>query len=190
MSWQEPTRQEVAFARHLSQLRDSGNGRAVMATFRRGLGHEPGQAIEMYRYLGGFLPHQPGRQGDAVFIVSSLFASYPDHPWGPGDGRSTNFGASLTQLKREDGSGGIERRFVALLNADSDGLPVHLRHLIAQCKPAGVPIDWSQLLHDIRQWDLSGQPAQTRWAWSFWHVPTQNTGEADDSNQHSDSLGG
>lgn len=177
MPWQ-PSDMEKNFARYLIDRRDSHDGRAAMAALRRGLGRDPGTAIEMYQYLGRFLDDEPSWRTNAVFVVASLFGSWNERRWGPSeDGRSTNFGASLKRLAVNATGPGVERRLVAMLSADTRELPTHLRHLVAQCKGRDVPVDWAQMLHDLREWEWEESPAQRRWAWSFWHRQEADGGD-------------
>jgi CRISPR system Cascade subunit CasB len=181
------------FAAYLVTLRDgtawdrpSGkpfNGRAAMAALRAGLRGRPGEQVEMFRYLGPYLPDHPGRVGDARFTVAALFGSWSDMPWTPRDrDQRTDFGASLRSLRVADGGDSIERRFVALLNADFDSVPIHLRNLIALCKGGSIAVDWGTLSSDLARWDSSGRPVQGRWATSFWRYTANPDGDPDSAN--------
>lgn len=136
--------------------------RAALAHLRRGLGRKPGAAMEMYPYLGQFLPNERSpRYENAIFIVAALFAYYPDAPKTSG-----NLGASLRRLK--DDSDSIEKRFVALLNAEADELPNYLRQIIGLLKSKDVAVNWEKLFDDVRQWSNDNRYVQARWARSFW----------------------
>lgn len=159
----------VAMLKQLVAREDLG----ALAALRRGLGHTPGDAPQMYPYVMPFLPegmHQ--RDEDAYFLVAALFAWHqfdwtptPSPDGTPGD---TSFGASFRLLAQETESGSIEKRFVALLNAHHDDLPEHLRHAIGLLKSKNVPVDWVRLLRDLRAWDHPARYVQRSWARSFW----------------------
>ena len=164
---------------YLKNLAKPPKDGAALANLRRGLGKPPKTVMEMYPYLGQFLSHEPKpRYENAVFIVAALFAFYPDAPTDIG-----NLGASLRRLKDE--SGNIEKRFVALLNADEDYLQNYLRQIIGLLKSneRKVAVNWQRLFTDIQFWGDDNRIVQRNWARSFWgdsyegkNQNTQNTG--------------
>ena len=146
--------------------------RAALANLRRGLGKPPKTAMEMYPYLGQFLSHETKHNYEnAIFIVAALFAYYPDAKINVG-----NLGASLRQIKDESDS--IEKRFVALLNAESDELPNYLRQIIGLLKAKEIAVNWEQLFKDVQFWNSDKSRVREHWARSFWG----NSGS--DSNQN------
>jgi len=168
------------FANRLAELapdprspRDSGN-RAALAALRRGLGKSLGEDFEAYRYVGRILVASRRQDEEARYLVATLFALHPvswtDDPAAP---RRTNLGASFrvlasqTEAERAD-SRSIERRFVALLNCHADDLATHLRHAVSLLKSQNVPIDWAQLLEDVRGWSRWGERIRSEWARAYW----------------------
>lgn len=142
--------------------------RAALANLRRGLGKPPKTAMEMYPYLGQFLSHETKHNYEnAIFIVAALFAYYPD-----AKSTSGNLGASLRQLKDESDS--IEKRFVALLNAEVDELPNYLRQIIGLLKSKEIAVNWEQLFKDVRFWDSEKSRVREKWARSFWGNPSND----------------
>jgi len=140
--------------------------RAALANLRRGLGKPPKTVMEMYPYLGQFLSHEPKpRYETAVFIVAALFAYYPDAP-----GNIGNLGASIRQLKDDSDSKSIEKRFVALLNAEAEDLPYYLRQMIGLLKSGQkhIAVNWNQLFKDVKNWNSDERYVQNAWARSFW----------------------
>ena len=169
----------IKYLENLSRRQD----RAALANLRRGLGKKPGAAMEMYPYLGQFLPaERNARYDNAVFIVAALFAYYSDAPKTAG-----NLGASLRRLAGETDSKSIEMRFVALLNAETDELPNYLRQIIGLLKSKDVAVNWEQLFDDVRQWNSDNRYAQTRWARSFWGNFNDKTEE---NNQEKQNISG
>lgn len=170
------TEKEERLITELKKWRD-GKNRAALAHLRRGLGKPPKTAMEMFPYLGQFLSFDTKpRYENAVFIVAALFAYYPDAPPNAG-----NLGASLRQLKDE--SDGIEKRFVALLNADEEDLPYYLRQIIGLLKSKEVAVNWQRLFKDVQNWNGDKRFIQQSWARSFW-------GNYDDKKQDKQNNSG
>jgi CRISPR system Cascade subunit CasB len=154
--------------------------RGALADLRRGLGKAPGAAMEMHPYVVPFTRELNRRQEDAFYVVAALFGLYPRESWRRGEREKFfNLGASLKLLKKEKDSGGVERRFVALLNCRAEDLPDHLRQFIGLIKTNDLPIDWGQLLRDIIRWDFD-EDVQRNWAKAFWAAdPKPETAEPD-----------
>jgi CRISPR system Cascade subunit CasB len=89
---------------------------------------------------------------------------------GEDDNRLTNFGASFARLKPSVDADGksIERRFVALLECHEDDLAERLRHAVSLLRSKEIPVDWLQLLKDLRRWNREDRKAQREWARAFW----------------------
>lgn len=172
--------------------------RAALSALRRGLGKEVGGAPEMFPYIVPILPpglvHWDERH---FYLVASLFALSPTF-WPEGNDRqSLGKTMRLLALDRaaergsaegdEDEKGAelgrldkaVERRFVALLNADaeaeSESFTTHLRHAVTLLKSGErpQPIDWTQLLIDLCAWNTSSRMKQ-KWARDFWSPGPQS----------------
>ncbi len=91
--------------------------------------------MEMFPYLGRFVSYdtKPNYE-NTVFIVAVLFAYYPDAKHTSG-----NLGASLQELKEKSNS--IEKRFVALLNAEAKDLPYYLRQVTGLVKSSDIGVN-------------------------------------------------
>ncbi len=136
--------------------------RAALANLRRGLGKTPKSVMEMYPYLGQFLYNDSKRNYEtAVFIVAALFAYYPDAP-----GNAGNLGDSIRRMK--DDSDSIEKRFVALLNAEAEDLPYYLRQIVGLLKSKEIAVNWNRLFKDVKDWNSDKRYVQTAWARGFW----------------------
>ncbi|NOT63933.1 MAG: type I-E CRISPR-associated protein Cse2/CasB [Acidobacteria bacterium] len=141
--------------------------RAALAMLRRGLGKQPGEAMEVYRYIGNFAANTKSKTHEtALHTVATLFGLYPSLSR-EGNQYESNLGASVSELSANANSDSIEKRFVALLDAHSDDLPNHLRQVVGLLKANEVKINWLQLLNDINWWDSDGRDVQRRWAKSF-----------------------
>ena len=182
-----PSKHEKDFAAYLKSLIDDER-RDALAALRRALGRRPGEVFDPCPYVDPWLGSEPTRRDeDAHYLVAALFGLHQG-AWQPeGDQRDpTNLGASFARLRAEVESASVERRFVALLNCHRDDLPDHLRHAISLLKSKEIPIDWAQLLHDVRGWDRVGRDVQREWARAFWgradgeQVPAGVEGQARD----------
>lgn len=155
------------FLASLKKLADEEE-RGALAALRRGLGKDPGAAPEMFPYVVPWVPADArGWREHAYYLVAALFATHPAD-W-IGDGTTNhNLGASWAWLAREAGGDGPERRFIALLAADREDLPAHLRHAVSLLRTHDIPIDWTQLLRDLLAWDHESRYVQQSWARAFW----------------------
>jgi CRISPR system Cascade subunit CasB len=141
--------------------------RAALAMLRRGLGKQPGEAIEVYRVIGDFAANTKSKtQETNLHTVATLFGLYPSESR-EGSAYDSNLGASVSDLSNKPNRDGIEKRFVALLNAHADDLPDHLRQMVGLLKANDVKINWLQLLNDLHWWDRDDREVQRRWAKSF-----------------------
>jgi CRISPR system Cascade subunit CasB len=108
--------------------------RAALAMLRRGLGKQPGEAMEVYRYIGAFAANAKSKaQETNLHTVATLFGLYPSESR-EGSAYDSNLGASVSELGSKTNSDSIEKRFVALLNAHADDLPSHLRQMVGLLK--------------------------------------------------------
>lgn len=146
---------------------EQNDDRATLAALRRGLGKEAGTAWECYPFVMRLNP--PAYAERAFFIVASLFSLHSKASW-HNDQQQTNFGASLSILKNKNAeSDSVERRFVALLNADREDLPTHLRHAVSLLKTNEIMlVDWATLLNDLIYWNDENRRVQRRWSRAFW----------------------
>jgi CRISPR system Cascade subunit CasB len=155
------------FVEYLEKL-EAGQDRAALAALRRSLGKSPGQAAEAHRHVLWVSP--PSWEEPAYYLVAGLFALHPAS-WRKekDDNQLTNFGASFARMKsKADSESSIERRFVALLNCHADDLAEHLRHAVGLLRSNEIPVDWAQLLRDLRKWGHEDRFVQRRWARAFW----------------------
>lgn len=154
------------FVEHLEKL-EASQDRSALAALRRSLGKSPGQAAEAHRHVLWVGP--PSWEEPAYYLVAGLFALHPAS-WrkDEGDRQLTNFGASFAWLKSKTDSDSIEKRFVALLDCHEDDLAEHLRHAVSLLRSKEIPVDWAQLLRDLRNWNHEDRFVQRRWARAFW----------------------
>lgn len=154
--------------------------RGRLAALRRGLLLEPNQFYELYRVVPPqFLEGVSRDEIQRRLMVAILFATHQgSFPSDPENKRHHNLGESLRLLARKQSGGNIDsdeglpeplkRRLDALLAAPSDELFPHLRQLIRMLKAEEVPVDWEQLLWDLRNWDQEDRRVQWQWSRSFY----------------------
>ena len=150
------------------------NDRAALAHLRRGLGKEPGTAMEIFPYIPWWITNKYNE--DAYFLIASLVGLYPTRSKGD---RFNNLGKSLSRIK--DASDSIEKRFTALLNANEEDLSDHLRQIIGLLKSNDVPINWLVLLKDIKKWSHEKKFVQKNWARGFWGNRDSNEQKGDEN---------
>lgn len=162
----------IGYLKDLAKRQD----RAALAHLRRGLNSKPGESVAMFPYVGRFLGEKTDAAHDrAVFLTSALFADYSDAASNIGD-----LGRSIRQIA--DRSDSIERRFIALLDADPDDLHYYLRQMIGMLKANNIAVNWTELFKDIRGWGSESRYVQKKWARSFW-------GSAETNKQNPDETG-
>lgn len=167
--------QEHPFVAYLETLAEE---RAALAALRRGLGQPPGTVPDMFPYVIRRMPDSvdPGSwEENAYYLVAALFALHPDK------GSGANLGAHFAHTldPNPDHNVAVERRFTALLTAHPDDLSFYLRQAISFLKSKEVPVNWHQLMWDVRDW---GHPdrrtrVQKQWANRFWRVQKQEENE-------------
>lgn len=173
------------FINYLNELADNED-RAALAALRRSLGKSPGEAAEAHRYVLRFNPERWDEW--AYYLIAGLFAMHPES-WrkAEGDKRLTNFGASFTWMKsKADSDSSIERRFVALLDCHEDDLADHLRHAVSLLRSKETPVDWLQLLRDLRNWNHEDRFVQRNWARAFWGGNQSEDDNADSNKAESE----
>ena len=178
MTQQRKTGRFIEFLETLEERR----GRGALAALRRGLGAIPGSVPEMHPYIAQWVSGESTSwREDVHYLVAALFAYYPQS-WHRGDEDGpTNLGASFARIAKGEAHDSVERRFMVLLAVHREDLYLHLRHAISLLKARGQPVDWAQLLDDLKFWGLEDRRVQRRWARAFWgQVDTEDS--APDAN--------
>lgn len=158
------------FVGYLESLAERDSG--AMARLRRSLSSDPGVEPAVYPYIERFAAPDWGISDArrlALYVVAGLYALHPRH------GRAS-FAQAFGTLARRRESSSLEKRFVALLGADAEGLPVHLRRVFSLLKAEELPVDYCQLLQDLSWW-LNPRLEQSRrdalrqgWAREFYRI--------------------
>jgi len=162
----------TAFVTRLRKLADDED-RGALAALRESLRDRHGMAAAACPYVVPFLSRSDDPQRDrAFFLIGALFALHPDPG---GEGVSLGHAFRAINVEQEGAGGGdnesLRRRFVALLDADAEDLPSHLRHAVALARSKLKPLDWALLLKDVLGWRSESRHVQRRLARDFWNVP-------------------
>ena len=152
----------TAFIDRLENL-SRGNAK-VRAVLRRSLALPPGEYSPAFAYVEPFLTAdvKPWRR-QMFYLVAGLWAAY----WR--EGKTTapmSIGKACAVHRAITGSSSTERRFIALLDADSDQLPRRLRQVVALLREQ--PLDYNALLHDLFLWNSDEKHTQKAWARDFY----------------------
>lgn len=162
--------QAQQFVQYLRKLPDTN--RAAVAVLRRSLGFSPGAYPPSYPLVERFVPRDcsatDGRR-KALYLVAGLYAQHPKHD-------AQSLAAAFGQLMRQRGSDSIEKRFIALLGADADNLPVYLRQVVSLLAADDIALDYALLQDDLRLWLNPSADAdwldhlRQRWARDFYRT--------------------
>jgi CRISPR system Cascade subunit CasB len=136
----------------------------VRAVLRRSLAFDPGEFVPAYPYVEPFVKDEDNSWRRAVFyLVAGLWASHrrEGHAGAP-----MPIGKACAAHQAASGSASTERRFITLLDADSDQLPNRLRQMIALLKEQAI--DFDGLLNGLLNWNNDRKPTQNRWARDFY----------------------
>jgi CRISPR system Cascade subunit CasB len=158
-----------SFIAHLQSL--AAHDRGSLAALRRSLGFAPGTYPPAYPSVERFAAQGGDKDSlrQALYLSAGLFALHPQHV--KGRGIADAFG----QVMQRRASPSIEKRFIALLSAEADSLPDHLRQVVALLAADGIGLDYGALLSDIEPWlhprafDTRDRVRQ-RWARAFYRA--------------------
>ncbi|WP_102126297.1 type I-E CRISPR-associated protein Cse2/CasB [Deinococcus planocerae] len=173
---------EARFVQALSRLE-----RGRLAELRRSLGDErPGQSaawLEGVLLRSGLRLRDEDRSGrEALYLLAGLYAlierPHEDEEETEDDGQERaglSLGALLGRLYLDQGERpSTEKRFLALLDADRDGLAYQLRQAVTLLRAADRKPDWVRLLADVTRWThpYAGDDVRRTWARDFYRHGT------------------
>jgi CRISPR system Cascade subunit CasB len=103
--------------------------------------------------------------------------------------RSFGRAVALLYLQRNR-TESIEQRFVALLDADGEQLPHHLRQMVQLLRAEeGIRIYWVELLTDLRDWNRDDRRVQQLWARAFYREVNAAGDPDDDADKSANTEG-
>ena len=131
----------------------------VRAVLRRSLSFDPGRFAPAYPYVEPFVKDEDNSwRREMLYLVAGLWASH----WREGRSSSSMTIGNASAVHQVDSrSPSTERRFVTLLDADSDQLPHRLRQMIALLKEH--TIDFEALLQGLLYWNDDQKRTQNSW---------------------------
>ena len=136
----------------------------VRAILRRSLAFDPGQFIPAFPYVEPFVRDESNAwRRNVHYLVAGIWAAH----WRENrTGEPMLFGKACAFYQMKSGSTSTERRFINLLDADSEQLPHRLRQTIALLKD--YPINFDVLLQGLLRWNQDKKPTQNTWARDFY----------------------
>jgi len=136
----------------------------VRAVLRRSLAFDPGSFVQAIPYVEPFVKDEDNSwRRQMLYLVAGLWAAH----WREDQrGQPMSLGEACAAYQAASGSMSAERRFIALLDADSDQLPHRLRQMIALLKEQ--PIDFDSLLNGLLYWNDDQKRTQNAWARDFY----------------------
>jgi len=154
--------------------------RGQLAELRRSLSDDhPGDGAP---FLEGLILRSglQSRNRQGVCLIAGLYALI-ERPWNedprpPGSAQTELRGPSLGFLlgalyRDQQERPSVERRFLALLDADGDALAYHLRQVISLLKASELKPDWVRLLRDVCGWEARwGNQIRRQWANDFYRA--------------------
>ena len=169
-----PTRSQ-AFVENIRRLKQTDIGK--LAALRRNAGHTLTEARGTNWFYSTLDRFSISRHEEEVFyLVATLLAGDKAAMHGQTH-FSGDLGVSMRMLRNlNPSSDAAERRFGLLLDSDfgPDGggeMAFRLRQTIRLLMSKGIPVDWSQLLDDLRWWSNETRSIRKKWARSFYAAP-------------------
>jgi CRISPR system Cascade subunit CasB len=143
----------------------------VRAVLRRSLAFDPGVFPPAYPFVEPFVTDEENSWRRQMFyLVAGLWASH----WREGRiGAPMPIGKACAAYQTKSVSASTERRFINLLDADSDQLPHRLRQMIALLKEQAV--DFDDLLKKLLYWNDERKRTQNSWARDFYRNMNHET---------------
>lgn len=192
-------------AAYLSALAtDENRDRAKLAALRRGLGQPGGWDPQLAGIVNPRIGDIAERRTTICYQVAALFGLHPVGWKRGGDDsaryenrsftqslhlyaseRSQNGGGSLDDIKQP-----LDRRVMALLNADSDDVFTHLRYAVSLLRNSKIPVDWGKLILDLDRWDEPDRKVQRTWSRAWWPAPPWVDGGTSGASSESTTSGG
>lgn len=136
----------------------------VRAVLRRSLAFDPGTFSPAYPYVEPFVRDQDNSwRREMLYLVAGLWAvHWREHQ----RGQPMSLGKACAVYREASGSTSTERRFINLLDADSDQLSHRLRQMIGLLEEH--PIDFEALLKGLLYWNDDQKRTQNAWARDFY----------------------
>jgi len=134
------------------------------AVLRRSLAFEPGLFVPAYPYVEPFMAEEDNFWKRKVFyLVAGLWAAH----WREDrEGAPVSIGKACAAHQVTSRSASTERRFITLLDSDSEQLPHRMRQMLALLKEQAL--DFDNLLKGLLYWNDDRKRTQNSWARDFY----------------------
>ena len=163
-----------------------GLGSGPRAELKRALlAEDPSLHTPIYRYVEPYLGDLTGWKRQAYYLVATLFGFCEKED----EKRPrVELPQAVRLYERNDQPPGdemssVEKRFLALLDSDTDELPYRLRQTVRMITTGAAriaqPLDWNQLLTDLLKWHYSNRTTQTKWARNYYLTTSKDKNEED-----------
>lgn len=155
----------------------------VRAVLRRSLAFDPGAFAPAYPYVEPFVRNESnGWRREMHYLVAGLWAAH----WRESrPGIPMTIGKACAAHQAASDSTNTERRFITLLDSDSDQVPHRLRQMVALLKDQ--PIDFEALLTGLVYWNDDRKRTQNAWARDFYRN-MQDDMEAEPTTQEEQAV--
>ncbi|MEI6319964.1 MAG: type I-E CRISPR-associated protein Cse2/CasB [Pseudomonadota bacterium] len=151
----------ASFVRHLLALAERDRG--SMAVLRRSMSFDPGTYPAAFPLVEGFVSYAVSSESRrSLYLLAGLFAGHRRH-----EPRNT-LATAFAQLRQRRGAASLEKRFVALLDADDEQLPFRLRQAVSLLAVDGIGFDYERLAGDLPWWGAEDRRVQQKWARDFY----------------------
>jgi CRISPR system Cascade subunit CasB len=151
----------------------------VRAVLKRSLAFDPGLYPPAFPYVEHRLGNDDGNWKRTVFyLVAGLWALRRRESHG--QGQTLPSACKEFYLKNEK-SPSVEKRFMALLDADDGQLSNRLRQMVTLLKE--YPIDFDHLLKDLLSWNHPDKWVQIKWAKEFYKADDNKENVVDTINE-------
>ena len=157
------------FLGKLEQLKGQKTWTAARAALRRSLAFAPGTYPPAMPYVEPWVKGEEGWRREAYYLVAALYALKDGEQQA---GRT--LAKALWEAYKERGSESVEKRFLALLDADRDQIAYRLRQAVGF---VGGGLDFAQLLEDLLAWFGPERRVQARWAREFYGMQAEEKPE-------------
>jgi CRISPR system Cascade subunit CasB len=136
----------------------------VRAVLRRSLAFTPGAFPAAYPFVESFVNNEDNSwRREMHYLVAGLWATH----WRKDrSGEPLALGKACADYQLKSESSSTERRFIALLDADSDELPHRLRQMVALLKDFNL--DFEALLKGLFNWNNDRKRTQNQWARDYY----------------------
>ncbi|EDY51267.1 conserved hypothetical protein [Streptomyces clavuligerus] len=141
-----------------------------LAALRAGLGKPAGTVPSLWQHYTSRTDGRPTPELEAEHGALSLYGLHQQSRRRPMHRPGVGLGEALRRLRQSGGvsADALDRRTAAAVNATSvPALLYRLRGLIPQLRSAAIPLDYDQLLRDLRNWAHPESRQRVRRTWGL-----------------------